>query len=248
MSKVIYVYENNIEDIDALVGQVYVEEINGREVFSFEYAEEWLCGHIGEVSFDPNINMYAGRQYLNGQKNIFGMLADSCPDRWGRMLMQRKESIIAKKENRHPKKLLESDFLLGVYDGARIGSLRFKLDKNGEFLANDKNLSVPPWVALRKLENASMAFEQGDSDKEWLEILIAPGSSLGGARPKATVQDEKGNLWIAKFPSKHDEYDVGAWEMVVHDLAVMVGLDVPKARLEKFSDKGSTFLVQRFDR
>lgn len=248
MSKMIYVYENNSAGMDVLVGYVYVEEVNGKEVFAFEYADDWLTGHIGNVSFDPDINMYAGRQYLDNNKTIFGMLADSCPDRWGRMLMQRRESIIAQKEERHPRKLLESDFLLGVYDGARIGSLRYKLDRDADFLANDKNLAVPPWVALHKLENASWAFEQGESANEWLEILIAPGSSLGGARPKATVQDEKGNLWIAKFPSKNDEYDVGAWEMVVHDLAAMVGLNVPLARLEKFSEKGSTFLVKRFDR
>lgn len=249
MDKEIFVYEDWLQDEPALVGTLFVDTNNGREHFSFEYEKQWLSSHMN-VMYDPDIQSYEGRQHLNGDKPIFGCFADAAPDRWGRMLMQRRESIYAKQEGRHPKKLLESDFLLGVYDSARIGSLRFKLSRDGNFLANDEKLATPPWVALRKLEQASLAFENGDVDKEkdWLDLLIAPGSSLGGARPKAVVHDEKGNLWIAKFPSKHDEYDSGAWEMVVHDLALQAGLNVPEAKLEKFSEKGSTFLVRRFDR
>ncbi len=248
MSKEIFVYENWQHDEPVLVGTLYVDANNGKEVFSFEYDRQWLKRHINLV-YDPDLQLYEGRQYLNN-KPLFGCFADSSPDRWGRMLMQRRESIYAKKESRHPRKLLESDFLLGVYDAARIGSLRFKDYPEGKFLANDAKLATPPWVALRKLEQASLTFENGDlsAENQWLDMLVAPGSSLGGARPKAVVQDEKGNLWIAKFPSKHDEYDMGAWEMVVHDLALQAGLDVPEARLEKFSEKGSIFLVRRFDR
>ena len=128
--------------------------------------------------------------------------------------MKRQEAIQARKENRKPKTLGESDYLLGVYDQARIGALRFKVQENGEFLADDKGLAIPPWVALRTLEAASLGFENDESglEEKWLSQLLAPGSSLGGARPKATVQDAKGNLWIAKFPSKHDETNIGAWE------------------------------------
>ena len=128
--------------------------------------------------------------------------------------------------------------------------MRFKTEENGEFLSNDKELATPPWTTLRTLEAASYGFENDESglDERWLKQLLAPGSSLGGARPKATVQDEKGNLWIAKFPSKHDEVNSGAWEKVVHDLAELCGLDVPEAKLETFSKNGSTFLVKRFDR
>lgn len=248
MSREIYVYEAWQQDEPALVGTLFVDVSNGKEIFSFEYDRQWLTQYT--QSYDPDLQLYQGRQYLNNDKPIFGCFADASPDRWGRMLMQRRESIYAKQEKRHPKKLLESDFLLGVYDTARIGSLRFRNSSDGDFLANDEQLAIPPWVELGKLEQASFAFENGDlgNEEQWFNMLIAPGSSLGGARPKATVQDEQGNLWIAKFPSKHDEYDSGAWEMVVHDLAVKVGLNVPKAKLEKFSETGSTFLVRRFDR
>ena len=120
----------------------------------------------------------------------------------------------------------------------------------GDFLSNDKSFATPPWVHLRTLENASIAFENDESglNETWLRELLAPGSSLGGARPKATVQAADGALWIAKFPSKHDESNSGAWEKVVHDLARLCGLNVPESRLETFSKTGSTFLVKRFDR
>ena len=183
-------------------------------------------------------------------KTLFGVFADSCPDRWGRLLMRRREAELARREERKPRKLGESDYLLGVYDKARMGALRFKTEESGIFLSGEQEMATPPWTTLRTLEAASWGIENDESGLEtkWLRQLLAPGSSLGGARPKATVKDERGNLWIAKFPSKHDEYNFGAWEMVVHDLAKMCGLDVPEAKLETFSKNGSTFLVKRFDR
>lgn len=164
--------------------------------------------------------------------------------------MNKRERILAEKEERKPRKLHDSDYLLGVYDVTRMGGIRFKTDKEGVFLADDRENMVPPWTTLRTLEEASRKFErdEGGLSEKWLNQLIAPGSSLGGARPKATVADTRGELWIAKFPSKNDENDTGAWEMVVHDLARMCRLNVPEAKLEKFSKFGSTFLVKRFDR
>ncbi|NCU26257.1 type II toxin-antitoxin system HipA family toxin, partial [Candidatus Nomurabacteria bacterium] len=146
--------------------------------------------------------------------------------------------------------LTESDFLLGVYDRSRIGALRFSLIEGGPFLADEVESSAPPWTTLRSLETASAAFESGDdlNEEKWLKQLLAPGSSLGGARPKASVQAPDGSLWIAKFPSKNDEWNSGAWEMVVHDLALRCMLNVPDAKLENFSDTGSTYIVKRFDR
>lgn len=131
-----------------------------------------------------------------------------------------------------------------------MGGLRFSTSKGGAFLSNDKELAIPPWTTLCKLESASLAFEKNDNSMEetWLKQLIAPGSSLGGARPKASVVAPDGSLWIAKFPSKQDEINVGAWGMVVHDLFVMCNLNVPEAKLEKFSKIGSIFLTKRFDR
>ena len=164
--------------------------------------------------------------------------------------MMRREELRAKIAQERPKKLLESDYLLGVFDEARMGGLRFKSEIDGEFLSNDKDFATPPWTSLRELEQASIAFENDDNklNEKWLKQLLAPGSSLGGARPKASVLAPDGSLWIAKFPSKNDDSNVGAWEMVVHDLAKMCGLNVPEAKLEKFSKLGSTYLAKRFDR
>lgn len=131
-----------------------------------------------------------------------------------------------------------------------MGALRFKTDLSGGFLSNDKEFATPPWTSLRELEQASAVLEEDDNKlcEKWLKQLMAPGSSLGGARPKATVMAPDGSLWIAKFPSKHDDFDTGAWEMTVHELAVMCGMNVPEAKSQKFSKLGTTFLVKRFDR
>ena len=175
---------------------------------------------------------------------------DSEPDRWGRMLLKRRENVIAKREGRAAKSLTETDYLLGVEDFTRMGALRFKTEENGEFLAYNEDMTVPPVTRLRELEAASLAYEKDSEllNDKWVKLLIGPGSSLGGARPKANVEDLDGSLWIAKFPSRNDEYDSGAWEYVVHELAVRCGLNVPQAKIIKFSDFGSTFLVKRFDR
>lgn len=248
--KTIFVYENWRSEKPSLIGSLHTSFIRGQETFSFEYADEWLNSFESAYSLDPDLSLYRGRQYTPLDKSLFRLFADSCPDRWGRLLMKRKEAIDARKEDRKPRKLLESDFLLGVYDESRMGALRFSLEEGGEFLSNEKAFATPPWISLRALESASIAFENDDSglDEKWLNELPAPGSSLGGARPKASVQAADGSLWIAKFPSKNDEYNSGAWEKVVHDLARLCSLNVPESKLETFSKTGSTFLVKRFDR
>lgn len=248
--KKIYVFEHWSATEANKIGTLYVDISKGKETFSFEYNPEWLKNSSFAFVLDPDLAMYNGRQFAPLDKTMFGVFSDSCPDRWGRVLMKRREATIAKREERKPDPLHESDFLLGVYDEARMGALRFSLDENGPFLSNDAEMATPPWATLRTLEEASRVFEQDENalEEKWLRQLIGPGSSLGGARPKATVEDVGGNLWIAKFPSKHDEVDSGAWEMVAHDLAEMCSLNVPSAKLEKFSKLGSTFLVRRFDR
>lgn len=247
--KIIYVYDDFSTDVPLLMGCLYVSVIKGGESYSFEYDRNWLKTTGISLSLDPELMPYAGRQYPS-DKNIFGLFADASPDRWGRVLMNKRERILADKEGRKPNKLYDSDYLLGVYDETRMGGIRFKLDPNGPFLSDDQETAAPPWATLRTLEEASRHFESDESGlaEKWLNQLIKPGSSLGGARPKATVIDTKDQLWIAKFPSKNDENDVGAWEMVAHDLAALCGLNVPEAKLEKFSSLGSTFLVKRFDR
>ena len=247
--KTIYVYDDFSQEEPILLGMLYVNVIKGGETYSFEYSNGWLKQMKLSVSLDPELMPYGGRQFPNG-KNIFGIFADASPDRWGRVLMNKRERIRAQKEARKPHKLYDSDYLLGVYDATRMGGIRFKLDPNGPFLSDDRETQVPPWATLRTLEEASRNFENDESglSEKWLNQLIKPGSSLGGARPKATVVDTMGQLWIAKFPSKDDENDTGAWEMVTHDLAKLCGLNVPDAKLEKFSKIGSTYLVKRFDR
>jgi serine/threonine-protein kinase HipA len=248
--KTIYVYENWRTEVPSLIGILRASFVRGVESFSFEYAPEWLSSDESSYPLDPDLSLYKGRQYAPLDKKLFGLFADSCPDRWGRLLMTRKEAIEARKEDRKPRKLTDSDFLLGVYDESRMGALRFSLEEGGEFVSNERAYATPPWISLRTLENASIAFENDDSglDERWLQELLAPGSSLGGARPKATVQASDGALWIAKFPSKHDESNTGAWEKAVHELARRCSLDVPESKLETFSQNGSTFLVKRFDR
>ena len=246
----VYVYKDWDTVTPEKIGTIFIEGSRGREIVSFEYDEEWLKNVNVSLVFDPDLKLYSGRQYTPLEKKLFGVFADSSPDRWGRLLMKRREAILARKEERKPRNLTEIDFLLGVYDESRMGGLRFSVEEGGAFLSNDRELAAPPWATLRKLEAASLAFEKNEDglEEKWLKQLLAPGSSLGGARPKASVTAPDGTLWIAKFPSKHDDINVGAWEMVVHDLAMMCGLDVPEARLEHFSKAGSTFLTKRFDR
>ena len=247
--KIIFVYDDFSTDQPILMGNLYVNVIKGGETYSFEYNKDWLKKTGLALTLDPELMPYSGRQYPTG-KNIFGLFADASPDRWGRMLMNKRERILAEKEGRKPSKLHDSDYLLGVYDETRMGGIRFKSEPEGAFLSDDKETAAPPWATLRILEEASRNFENDETglSERWLNQLIKPGSSLGGARPKATVVDTKDQLWIAKFPSKNDENDTGAWEMVAHDLAALCGLNVPEAKLEKFSPLGSTFLIKRFDR
>ena len=245
----IYVYEEFSSAQPKLMGTLYAEYQKGKEHNSFEFDTDWLKNNQSKFSVDPDLQSFRGRQFPLG-KNTFGLFADASPDRWGRTLMDRRERFLADAEGRKPRRLNESDYLIGVYDELRMGALRFKETPDGEFLSNDKDMAAPPWVTLRSLEEASRNFENEETTMQikWLNQLIKPGSSLGGARPKATVQAPNGELWIAKFPSRKDDYDVGAWEKTAYDLARLCGLNVPECTRESFSKYGSTFLVKRFDR
>ncbi|MFT4154296.1 type II toxin-antitoxin system HipA family toxin [Parafilimonas sp.] len=235
----------------SLMGVLSVSSAKGKESFSFEYADAWLKSGFSQM-IDPDLQLYPGAYYPRDDKPNFGVFLDSCPDRWGRVLMQRREAAIAKQESRAVKKLLESDFLLGVFDEHRMGALRFKLEEDGPFLNDNKKMAAPPWTSLRELEHASLKFEEDNTDDpeylKWLSMLIALGSSLGGARPKASVTGADNNLWIAKFPSRNDDTDVAAWEMVANQLAINAGLNVAEGKLQKFNNKYHTYLTKRFDR
>lgn len=235
----------------ALMGNLSAIQIRGKEVFAFEYNKDWLKSNY--IQLDPDLQFFSGRQFLNDSKSNFGIFMDSSPDRWGRLLMRRREAMLARKEQRKENLLFETDYLLGVYDEHRMGALRFKLEEEGAFLNDNRAMAAPPFTSLRELEQASLRLEQEDSinDPEyikWLNMLMAPGSSLGGARPKASVIDPSQQLWIAKFPSKFDDRNVGAWEMVVHNLAKQAEINVADAFIEKFSGRHHTFITKRFDR
>lgn len=233
------------------MGTLTVTQGKGKEVFSFEYAAEWLKSGFTQL-LDPDLQLYTGAYYPRDEKVNFGVFMDSCPDRWGRVLMQRREAAMARMEERTAKELLESDYLLGVFDGHRMGALRFKTEENGSFLNDNKKMASPPWTSLRELEEASLKFEEDNiNDPEylkWVNLLVAPGSSLGGARPKASVVDPEGGLWIAKFPSQMDDKDAGAWEMVVNELAQQAGLNIAKGMVQRFNNRYHTYLTKRFDR
>ena len=233
------------------LGELRVDVVRGRETYAFTYADGWLR-HGARVSLDPGLQLFSGPQYPAADREAFGMFLDSAPDRWGRTLMQRREAALARNEERPARRLLESDHLLGVADLARMGALRFSLAPHGPFLATDHAGAIPPIARLRRLQQAAWTVEDDDADDAEhdpaLDLLLAPGSSLGGARPKASVVDPDGRLWIAKFPSRGDAVDKGAWEYVVHRLAQRCGVVVPEAGLLRFGRGGHTFLSRRFDR
>lgn len=236
-----------------LMGFLYAELLRGKEVFSFEYDTLWLQSKQA-LLLDPELQLYPGIQYLNDDKKYnFGIFLDSSPDRWGRILMRRREAALARIEERQQQSLFETDYLLGVHDEHRMGGLRFKADTESEFLNDNTEMASPPWTSIRELEQISLRLEDDDviDDPDylkWLSMLIAPGSSLGGARPKASFVDGKGHLWIAKFPSKNDAEDKGAWEIVTYELAIKSGINMAKAMAKKFSTPKHTFLTKRFDR
>jgi len=235
------------------MGLLHAERLRGKEVFSFEYDPDWLQSGQAQL-LDPDLQLYAGMQYLNDQdKRNFGMFLDSSPDRWGRILMRRREAALARQGKRPEQNLFETDYLLGVYDAHRMGALRFKLDKDRSFLNDNIEMASPPWTSIRELEQISLRLEDNDvvNDPEymkWLNMLVAPGSSLGGARPKASVLDRDNHLWIAKFPSKNDQSDVGGWEIVTYELAIAAGVNMAEAQAKKFTSTNHTFLTKRFDR
>lgn len=235
-----------------LMGILYADRLRGKEVFSFEYAEDWLRKGPSQV-LDPGLQLYSGLHYLKEEQSNFGLFLDSSPDRWGRILMRRREAAIARSEGRPENKLFETDYLLGVFDGHRMGGLRFKSDEEGPFLDINTEMASPPWTSIGELERISLRLEDDDvvDDPEyvkWLKMLVAPGASLGGARPKASVVDSGGHLWIAKFPSRNDKGDVGGWEMVTHKLALAAGIEMAESKARKFSSGHYTFLTKRFDR
>jgi serine/threonine-protein kinase HipA len=237
----------------ALMGTIHRQPSGKGEVLSFKYDGSWL-GKTDGFTFDPNLTPDDRHQYPPAGSSNFGIFRDSSPDRWGQVLMQRWENLVARKEGVHSRRLMEWDFLLGACDDIRLGALRLKVP-GGPYLSSRTGFGGPPVASLRDLQLASLQFERHLNDEEHpdyaksLAQLIDLGSSLGGARPKVSVRDKNGTLSIAKFPSRQDTRDIGAWEMVAHSLARKAGIQVANARALHFEESAfTTFLVERFDR
>ncbi|MGB3835509.1 type II toxin-antitoxin system HipA family toxin [Castellaniella sp.] len=217
----------------------------------FHYERDWLQDPRA-FALDPDLSLDEHPFFPKPELGNFGVFLDSSPDRWGQTLMKRREALQAKDEQRSPRTLYAWDFLIGVQDLTRQGALRFRRPGTEAFLGDEK-MAAPPVTTLRELEAvayqlSNRRIDDLDALRKWLAVLVAPGASLGGARPKANFTEADGSLWIGKFPAHDDDRDIGAWEYIVHQLAQKAGIDVPPAKLIKLNNDFHTFCVQRFDR
>ncbi len=235
-----------------LIGDLNYESLCGSDSSGFCYNDEWLKDY-GGLFLSDDLNNYPSQQYTAPGKDIFGCFSDALPDRWGRTLINRWEQILAKEENRPMRRLSSFDYLIGIEDFSRMGAFRFKESINGDYINASEILRIPPLTDIRELIAASSEIEKSEDENRlpemrWIAQLVQPGSSLGGARPKASVIDENRILCIAKFPSRKDDYDVGLWKHFSHLLAKKAGVNAAETRVISTSDKYHTLLSRRFDR
>lgn len=239
-------------DKPELVGELCYEKLRGSESYAFRFDDNWLKFHAG-IKLSEDINNYPGLQYTQPGNDIFGCFSDALPDRWGRTLLKRREQIQASEEKRAVRNLSSFDYLMGIDDFSRMGGFRLKREMDGDFINVSPSLKIPPLTELRQLVLASQEVEKSEEndvlpEKKWIAQLIQPGTSLGGARPKAGVLDDSGNLCIAKFPSRKDDYDTGLWEHFSHLLARKAGIYAAQTKVLGGLGKYHTLLSKRFDR
>ncbi len=251
--KKLYVYADFdwFNDIE-LIGELGYESLRGSDSYSFKFADSWIKKY-NSIQLSNDLNNYPGIQYTQPNKDIFGCFADALPDRWGRTLLLRREQILAQEDNRPIKRLSSFDFLVGIDDFSRMGAFRFKETLDGEFINTTNSLRIPPLTDLRELIAASREIEKSENannlpEKKWITQLVQPGSSLGGARPKANVVDTDKNVYVAKFPSLKDDYDAGLWEHFCHLLAKNAGINTADTKVLAVNEKHHTLLSKRFDR
>lgn len=239
-------------DKPELVGELCYEKLRGSESYAFRFDDNWLKFHAG-IKLSEDINNYPGLQYTQPGNDIFGSFSDALPDRWGRTLLKRREQIQASEEKRAVRNLSSFDYLMGIDDFSRMGGFRLKRELDGDFINVSPSLKIPPLTELSQLVLASQEVEKSEEndvlpEKKWIAQLIQPGTSLGGARPKAGVLDDSGNLCIAKFPSRKDDYDTGLWEHFSHLLARKAGIYAAQTKVLGGLGKYHTLLSKRFDR
>ena len=235
-----------------LVGELGYESLRGSDSYAFKFDNDWLR-QFGSLFLSADINNYPGQQYTQPGRDIFGCFSDALPDRWGRLLLNRREQILATEERRPVRRLSSFDYLIGIDDFSRMGGFRFKTTPDGEFTNCDSHLRIPPLTDLRSLVAASMEIEKSEEqnrlpEKKWIQQLVHPGSSLGGARPKAGVRGTDGCLYVAKFPSRNDDYDVSLWEHLSHLLAKRAGVNAAETSVISTGEKYHALLSKRFDR
>lgn len=229
-----------------LVGRLYARASKGRQGATLEYADSWLR-NPERFALEPGLVLGPAPHHTAEGRALFGAIGDSAPDRWGRALIARAERLRAQEEHRTPRALLEIDYLLGVHDEARQGALRFRVSEDGPFRAEGAADRMPPLVQLPALLAAAAHAEDDSIVGEEMRLLLAPGSSLGGARPKASVREKDGSLAIAKFPATSDGYNVVRWEAVALRIAQRAAVSIPAWRLERIGDR-DVLLLTRFDR
>ena len=235
-----------------LMGELGYESLRGSDSYSFRFNEEWLRKQ-GSLFISADLNNYPGMQYTLPGRDIFGCFSDALPDRWGRLLLLRREQILACEEQRLVRRLTSFDYLTGIDDFSRMGALRFKLSPDGDYINTADALRIPPLTDIKALVAASHEVERSEEkntlpEKRWIQQLVNPGSSLGGARPKAGVLDNDGRLCVAKFPSRNDDYDVALWEHLCHLLARKAGITVADTSVLSVGERHHVFLSRRFDR
>jgi len=229
-----------------LVGRLWARVRKNKESASFEYDKTWL-ENPARFSLEPALQVGPGAFHTPADTPMFGAIGDSAPDRWGRALMRRAERRRAERAGTAPRTLQEIDFLLLVDDEARQGALRFAERQGGPFLREEGGKRIPPLVELPELLSAAEHVVEDKDTEEDLRLLFAPGSSLGGARPKTSVIEKDGQLAIVKFPRRDDEINTVLWEAVALALAAKSGIPVPASRIETVSNK-PVILLRRFDR
>lgn len=240
-----YVYVN-YKGQDIPVGRLWSYFNNGKESASFKYDESWLK-NPENFELEPYLPLTEGTFHTDAKKSIFASFSDCSPDSWGRLLIKKNEEKRAENEKRARRQFNQIDYLLAVYDFSRHGALRFKQTPDGVFLSPKDKKAIPPLVELPKLLAASEKVLDDDASYNDIRELLAPGSSLGGARPKASVIDKAGNLCIAKFPKKDDSNNNVLWEAVALTLAEKAGLNVQRWELTTALGK-AVLLLKRFDR
>jgi len=245
VEKNVFVYVD-LDGVPHLAGRLWAHVRKNKEGATFEYNDAWLK-HPNRFSFEPALKLGPGPFHTVADTPMFGAIGDSAPDRWGRALMRRMERRRAERAGQAPRTLHEIDYLLMVDDEARAGALRFAETEGGPFLRQEEAKRIPPLVELPRLLSAAEHVMEDTDTEEDLRLLFAPGSSLGGARPKASVRERDGHLAIAKFPRKDDETNTVAWEAVALTLAQKAGIPVPVARVETVARK-PVLLLRRFDR